>query len=115
MNMKLNGWMRGRQRSEMEYTPQIARLPRMMRSPTLNERCVSTPGSSLVMIASTPRSEIAMPTVCPGVRRAPTITTPAAAMNSGASEFITETLSAVVSCRPTNCSAPNNAPPSSDR
>jgi hypothetical protein len=36
-------------------------------------------------------------------------------MNTGPSEFITETLSAVVSCNPTNCSAPNTPPPISAR
>ena len=67
------------------------------------------------MIASTPSSEITMPASWPPVSRSRNITALAAAMNSGASEFITETLSAVVSCRPTNCSAPNTPPPISER
>ena len=114
MNMKLVGWIAGRQRIDAEYTPHSTILIRMRMSPVLNERCVNTPGSSLVMIASTPRSEIRIPASWPVVSRSPNIAALAAAMNSGANEFITDTFSAVVSCRPTNCSAPKMPPPMSD-
>ena len=84
-------------------------------SPMLKAKCVSTPESSLLMIASTPSSEMTIPRSCPRVSRSPNMTALATAMNTGPSEFITETLSAVVSCSPTNCSAPNTAPPISAR
>src|SRR5438045_8903461 len=53
MNMKLTGWIGGRQRSEAEYTAHRNILRKMMMSPMLNVKCVSTTGSSVVVLDCT--------------------------------------------------------------
>src|SRR4051812_11543843 len=96
MNMKLSGWIGGRQRSAAEETAPNAMLIRMMMSPTLNESVERIAGSSREMIASTPSSETMIRADCPSVSWSRNIAAPAAAMKTGASEFITDTLSALV-------------------
>ena len=54
---------------------------------------------------------MAMPAICRALTRSRKSAAPVATISTGTSEFITETLSALVYCKPTYCSAVNSAPP----
>ena len=62
---------------------------------------------------STPANDVAMPASWIGRSVSPNMIATVARMNTGPSEFSTDTFTADVYCSPTYCSALNTAPPDS--
>jgi len=86
-------------------------LARMMRSPQLNSSRSSTSRLPRPMMVRTPSEDTTMPPNCSAVMRSRNRAALVPTMSTGTSELSTDTLSALVYCRPTYCMAVNSAPP----